>query len=198
MVFRDLKPENILVSQDGYIKLADFGFIKQLQGGDRTFTFCGTPEYIAPEIILSKGYSCPVDWYALGIMLYEMLYGRPPFMAEDTNDLFKMTLYEKIKFPRDMDSDARSLIKKLTKHDLSERYGNLKKGSLDIRNHRYFKNFDWGAVESKKMKAPHMPEPFRDVPSKKDMNKYTNLPELSMDDKFPPIKYEKDPFYKFF
>jgi serine/threonine protein kinase len=99
MIFRDLKPENVLMQNNGYLKLADFGFIKQLKGSERTYTFCGTPEYIAPEIILNKGYHKPVDWYAVGILLFEMMYGRPPFMSNDTYELFEMTLKQKIKFP---------------------------------------------------------------------------------------------------
>jgi len=113
MIYRDLKPENILVCQNGYIKLCDFGFTKVLMPGNRTYTFCGTPEYIAPEIIQNKGYHHPVDYYALGIFIYECLYGRPPFMANDPYTIFKMVLEEKIKFPKSFDKDAKSLVKHL-------------------------------------------------------------------------------------
>jgi serine/threonine protein kinase len=88
LIYRDLKPENILVQRSGYLKLADFGFIKKLPTNERTYTFCGTPEYIAPEIIQNKGYGAPVDWYASGIFMFEMLYGRPPFMSADPYNLF--------------------------------------------------------------------------------------------------------------
>lgn len=88
MLYRDLKPENVLIDINGYIKLADFGFLKKIKLSERTYTFCGTPEYIAPEIILNKGYSFPVDFYALGIFMYELLYGRPPFMASNPYEIF--------------------------------------------------------------------------------------------------------------
>jgi serine/threonine protein kinase len=123
MLFRDLKPENVLVTKDGYLKLADFGFIKRLNRGEKTYTFCGTPEYIAPEIISNGGYSSAVDWYSLGIMIYELLYGRPPYMANDPMDIFKMVLTDKILFPKDFDPNAKSIVKHLCHHDLSKRYG---------------------------------------------------------------------------
>lgn len=83
MIYRDLKPENILLSKDGYVKLADFGFVKKLKVYERTFTFCGTPEYLAPEIIMNSGYGQTADWYALGIFIYELIYGRPPYCSND-------------------------------------------------------------------------------------------------------------------
>ena len=88
LVYRDLKPENVLFQDNGYVKLADFGFVKEVKPHERTYTFCGTPEYIAPEIILNKGYNQAVDWYALGIFLYELMYGRPPFMSNDPYEIF--------------------------------------------------------------------------------------------------------------
>ena len=139
------------------MKLADFGFIKEVKQGDRTYTFCGTPEYIAPEIIQNKGYSQPVDWYALGIFIYELMYGRPPFMASDPVQIFKMVLKEKLKFPRDFDKDAKSLVKHLLVADVTKRYGCLKNGSNDIKNHRWFKSLDWYKLSQKKIPAPFLP-----------------------------------------
>ena len=158
LIFRDLKPENVLVNQNGYIKLADFGFIKKVLKSERTYTFCGTPEYIAPEIIQNKGYSQPVDWYALGIMLYELLYGRPPHMANDPYEIFQMVLKDKLKFPRDFDKNAKNLIKKLCEHDLSMRYGNLIDGVKDIKEHKFFKGIDWDALLGLRLQAAHIPK----------------------------------------
>ena len=103
MIYRDLKPENILLNKDGYVKLADFGFVKKLKVYERTFTFCGTPEYLAPEIIMNTGYGQTADWYALGIFIYELIYGRPPYCSSDPNEVFEMILKHKIKFPENFD-----------------------------------------------------------------------------------------------
>ena len=83
LVYRDLKPENVLVNYDGYLKLSDFGFVKYLKPGERTYTLCGTPEYLAPEIIMTKGHGKAVDWYLLGVVFYEMLTGMPPYYADE-------------------------------------------------------------------------------------------------------------------
>lgn len=90
LIYRDLKPENVLIHTSGYLKLSDFGFIKHLKPGERTYTLCGTPEYLAPEIILNKGHGKAVDWYTLGIFIYELMVGRCPFMHEDPYEIFKM------------------------------------------------------------------------------------------------------------
>ena len=198
MVYRDLKPENVLVQSNGYLKMADFGFIKQLEGSSRTYTFCGTPEYIAPEIILNKGYSHPVDWYASGIVLYEMLYGRPPFMHNDPYELFQMTLKNKLKFPRDMDKDAKSLIKKLCKHDLSRRYGNLANGAKDIKNHRFFKTINWLDLGWCKVEPPYVPTKDTKQEDSKEIKTYEHLPEANDNANFPPIKATKDDFINIF
>jgi len=135
-IYRDLKPENILISDNGYIKMADFGFVRKVEQWDRAQTFCGTPEYIAPEIILNQPYYKPVDWYSLGILTYELMYGRPPFMAaDDPMEVFKKILHDTIKFPKDFDKYGKRLIRALTERDLSKRLGNLKNGTDDVLNH---------------------------------------------------------------
>ena len=184
------------MSSDGYLKLADFGFIKRVLKHQRTYTVCGTPEYIAPEILLNKGYAQAVDWYALGIFIYELLVGRPPFMAEDSYEIFQMTINNKIKFPREFDSAAKSLIKKLTKHDLSERYGNLVKGVDDIKNHRLFKKIDWEALVEKRITPEYIPPAKEQKKEKAVAHKY--LPEGTDNKGFPPIKVPKDPFLNWF
>lgn len=101
MKFRDLKPENLLISEDGYLKLCDFGFAKHVT--ERTYTLCGTPEYIAPEILLNKGHGKPVDWWTLGIFLYEMLAGVDPFSSEDPMATYQKIVKCKVIFPLNFD-----------------------------------------------------------------------------------------------
>ena len=100
--YRDLKPENIMISDEGYLKMIDFGFAKVVT--KRTFTICGTPEYIAPEILLNQGHGKPVDWWTLGILVYEMLAGFPPFQDEDPMNIYRKIINTKPKYPEGFDS----------------------------------------------------------------------------------------------
>ena len=110
IIYRDLKPENILITKTGYLKLTDFGFAKFLDEG-KTYTLCGTPEYLAPEIIMNKGHGKPVDWWTMGVLLYEMLVGIDPFNDEDPMMIYQKIIKGKIYYPNTMDRDAKSLIK---------------------------------------------------------------------------------------
>ena len=102
IVYRDLKPENIMMGEDGYLKMIDFGFAKVVT--KRTFTICGTPEYIAPEILLNQGHGKPVDWWCLGVLVYEMLAGFPPFQDEDPMNIYRKIINTKPKYPDGFDS----------------------------------------------------------------------------------------------
>eukprot|EP00308_Calcidiscus_leptoporus_P008285 CAMPEP_0119357114 /NCGR_PEP_ID=MMETSP1334-20130426/5566_1 /TAXON_ID=127549 /ORGANISM="Calcidiscus leptoporus, Strain RCC1130" /LENGTH=889 /DNA_ID=CAMNT_0007371295 /DNA_START=176 /DNA_END=2845 /DNA_ORIENTATION=+ len=141
IVHRDLKLENLLVAQDGALKLTDFGFAKHIKY--RSWTLCGTPEYLAPELILEKGHGKAVDYWALGVLCYEMINGYSPFEAEETLQTYQKILDGTVNYPSSLDSDAKDLISKLLQKDISRRLGNLLGGAKDIKNHAFFADVDW-------------------------------------------------------
>uniref|UniRef100_A0A8C6SWP0 Protein kinase domain-containing protein n=1 Tax=Neogobius melanostomus TaxID=47308 RepID=A0A8C6SWP0_9GOBI len=147
IVYRDLKPENILLDAEGHIRLTDFGFAKKLS--DRTWTLCGTPEYLAPEVIQSKGHGRAVDWWALGILVFEML---------------TLSSYINLSFSSHLDFYVKDLIKKFLVIDRARRLGNMKNGADDVKRHRWFKTIDWEAVPLRKLKVQprHHPQVSHD------------------------------------
>ena len=189
IVYRDLKPENILINKNGYLKLTDFGFAKQLEN-EKTYTLCGTPEYLAPEIILNKGHGKAVDWWTLGILLYEMLVGIDPFSDDDPMKTYQKILKGKINFPKTINKDAKSLIKHLLTQDTSKRFGCLKSGVKDILNHRFFEGFDWKNFVYLSMPAPYLPN----IKSDDDTSNFEKYPES--DGEIPAVDKKNDPFLK--
>merc|ERR1719392_481339 len=157
IIHRDLKPENILLSPNGYSKLTDFGFAKIIEPGARTYTLCGTPEYIAPEVLLNKGHGKPVDWWTLGILTYEMIVGYPPFVDEDPMGIYQKILSGKIVFPKFFDKNAKVLVKKLLTADLGKRFGNLKNGVDDIKGCKWFSGLNWNQLVEKEIPSPYKP-----------------------------------------
>ncbi|ORY46367.1 Pkinase-domain-containing protein, partial [Rhizoclosmatium globosum] len=157
VVYRDLKPENLLIDTNGHIRVTDFGFAKHLNG-NLTHTLCGTPDYLAPEVIQSRGYGKAVDWWALGILIYEMIAGHPPFFDDDPFRLYEKIVACRLAFPPFMHPLAKDLIRRLLTPDLSRRYGNLRDGALDIKLHPWFQGVDWDAMWELKVEAPYIPD----------------------------------------
>lgn len=186
IVYRDLKPENLLIAADGYLKLTDFGFAKVVTG--RTYTLCGTPEYLAPEILLNKGHGKAVDWWTLGIIIYEMLAGIDPFNDDDPMQIYQKILKGRIRFPRNFDANGKSLIKHLLVADLSKRYGNLRNGSADIKGHRFFVGMDWQRLLNKNLQMPYIPQ-ISDPSDTSHFPKYPDSPTLPS-----AVRSQVDPF----
>jgi serine/threonine protein kinase len=154
VIYRDLKPENILMDCDGHIKICDFGLSKQgIQGDTKAYTFCGTPEYLAPEILKGIGHDKAVDYWSLGALLYEMLAGMPPFYSRDRNQMFRNILEKPVEMKPHFTPEACSLLSALLVVPPSKRMSN----PYDMKRHEFFRGIDWEKLQRREVKPPFRP-----------------------------------------
>lgn len=168
-----MKPENCLIDAQGYPKIVDFGFAKIIEG--KTFTLCGTPEYLAPELVLGRGHNKAVDYWAFGILLYEMQAGYSPFA--DANGMDQVVICRnivngKLIFPKEFNSDCKELIKKLLVRDAGSRLGALRGGPSEIAEQKWFKSIDFNKLHAKQIKAPWAP-PIKSITDTSNFDPYS-------------------------
>ncbi|MES1913063.1 MAG: hypothetical protein MHM6MM_005293 [Cercozoa sp. M6MM] len=178
VVYRDLKPENCLLDDDGHVRLTDFGLSKagvDFEGGDTTYSFCGTPEYLAPEVLRRVGHNQVADWWSLGALLYEMLTGIPPFYSRDRKRLFKQILERKLQFPVYFSPAVKSLLRGLMSRDPLQRLG--AHGAEEIKMHPFFNEIDWDLLEQRKVTPP-----FRPIPEDESTERSASTTEYFDDD----------------
>ncbi|XP_023580101.1 LOW QUALITY PROTEIN: serine/threonine-protein kinase N2 [Octodon degus] len=158
IVYRDLKLDNLLLDTEGFVKIADFGLCKEGMGyGDRTSTFCGTPEFLAPEVLTETSYTRAVDWWGLGVLIYEMLVGESPFPGDDEEEVFDSIVNDEVRYPRFLSTEAISIMRRLLRRNPERRLGAGEKDAEDVKKHPFFRLIDWSALMDKKLKPPFVP-----------------------------------------
>ena len=159
IIYRDIKPENILIGEDGYLKLIDFGMAKIVKDNEKATSFCGTPEYLAPEIITGEGHNKSADWWSYGILIFEMLCGIPPFYCENTEKMYDLITHAELRFPKriQLSDNSKDLLKKLLIKKQTNRLG-AQNGFAEIRTHPFFEGFNFDELLAKKMPVPFKPQ----------------------------------------
>jgi len=197
IAYRDLKPENALIDAKGYCIVVDYGFAKVVTS--KTFTLCGTPEYLAPEIILSKGHNKGVDYWAFGILIYEMLVGQSPFYCNDQMRLFKKIVQGKFAYPssRPVSKAADDLIQRLLQRHQSKRLGNLKGGHVDVQKHPWFSDMDLKKLLKRELRAPWKPQ-IKDALDASNFDDYSSMEREESSGRKPKLSSKEQAVFREF
>ena len=158
IIYRNLSIENLMIDSQGYLKLACFQYAKQMAGQTRTWSLCGSPEFLAPEMILGNGYGKAVDWWALGVLLYEMVADQVPFYADHPIQIYEKIVSGRIDFPSHFSRDLKHLTGNLLRVNPHKRFGSGENGVNDLKSHHWFSSTDWMAVYQKRIQAPYVPK----------------------------------------
>ncbi|XP_051691792.1 serine/threonine-protein kinase N1 isoform X3 [Oryctolagus cuniculus] len=158
IVYRDLKLDNLLLDTEGYVKIADFGLCKEGMGyGDRTSTFCGTPEFLAPEVLTDTSYTRAVDWWGLGVLLYEMLVGESPFPGDDEEEVFDSIVNDEVRYPRFLSAEAIGIMRRLLRRNPERRLGSSERDAEDVKKQPFFRTLGWDALLARRLPPPFVP-----------------------------------------
>ncbi|XP_034779571.1 ribosomal protein S6 kinase alpha-3 isoform X3 [Acipenser ruthenus] len=162
IIYRDLKPENILLDEEGHIKLTDFGLSKEsIDHEKKAYSFCGTVEYMAPEVVNRRGHSQSADWWSFGVLMFEMLTGTLPFQGKDRKETMTMILKAKLGMPQFLSSEAQSLLRMLFKRNPANRLGAGTDGVEEIKRHQFFSTIDWNKLFRRELHPPFKPATSR-------------------------------------
>ncbi|XP_063888461.1 serine/threonine-protein kinase N-like isoform X7 [Scylla paramamosain] len=186
IIYRDLKLDNLLLDTEGYVKIADFGLCKEGMGyGDRTGTFCGTPEFLAPEVLTETSYTRAVDWWGLGVLIFEMLVGESPFPGDDEEEVFDSIVNDEVRYPRFLSIEAVAIMRKLLRKHPDRRLGASEKDAEDVKKQQFFRSVCWDDLLQRKVKPPFVPT----VTSPEDVSNFDE--EFTLEK--PALTPPKDP-----
>lgn len=158
IIYRDLKLDNLLLDTEGYVKIADFGLCKEGMGwGDRTGTFCGTPEFLAPEVLTETSYTRAVDWWGLGVLIFEMLVGESPFPGDDEGEVFDSIVNDEVRYPRMLSLEAIALMRRLLRKNPDRRLGSSERDAEDVKKQAFFRDIEWEQLLLRNIKPPFVP-----------------------------------------
>ncbi|XP_073974383.1 serine/threonine-protein kinase N isoform X2 [Rhodnius prolixus] len=200
IIYRDLKLDNLLLDTEGYVKIADFGLCKEGMGyGDRTGTFCGTPEFLAPEVLTETSYTRAVDWWGLGVLIFEMLVGESPFPGDDEEEVFDSIVNDEVRYPRFLSLEAIAIMRRLLRKNPERRLGSSERDAEDVKRQAFFRNIQWDELLLRKVKPPFVPT----VSSTEDVSNFdeeftSEKPQLTPPKEPRPLTHLEQDFFRDF